>query len=161
MMETTAFECNAPDVVFENFGDEVILLNLKTGRYFSLDPLGMVCWDYLSQRVPPAAVIERISGAYSAEPAGRIPADIRCLLEEFLAQHLLRPSAQPAVGCEAADASKLPPAYAPPSLTTFDDITEMLLLDPVHDVADVGWPHPPAPAATEHGVKTDGTSDRG
>jgi hypothetical protein len=159
-METTAYECNAPDAVFENFGDEVILLNLKTGRYFSLDPIGMVCWDYLSQRVPPAAVIERFGAAYNSEPPGRIPADIHSLLEEFLAQHLLRPSGQPPVACEAAGTTKLPPVYAPPSLTTFDDITEMLLLDPVHDVANVGWPHPPTPAATEPGPRTEGASDR-
>jgi|KBSSwiStaDraftv2_1062776.scaffolds.fasta_scaffold791310_2 hypothetical protein len=144
MREAMIFECNSPDVVFENFGDEVILLNLRTGSYFSLDPVGMLCWDYLSQQVPIAAVIERIGAAYGLEPVERIAGDIDRLVEEFLAKNLLRSSAQPSTAGEAADASKLPPVYAPPSLTTFDDINEMLLLDPVHDVGEVGWPHPPA-----------------
>jgi hypothetical protein len=29
-------------------------------------------------------------------------------------------------------------------LSRFDDMQEMLLLDPIHDVAETGWPHRPA-----------------
>src|SRR5579884_1631095 len=61
---TQCFECNAPDVVFENFGDEMILLNLQSGRYFSLSPTGTYYWECISQGVPDAEAVARMSTAY-------------------------------------------------------------------------------------------------
>lgn len=143
-MPNTTFECNTPDVVFENFGDEVILLNLKTGRYFSLDPIGIACWDYLSRQVPLRGAIEGIGSAFPSESAERIAGDLQRLLEQFIAEELLRPSSlSPAASI--AGHPKLPAAYAQPSLLKFEDVADMLKLDPVHDVSEVGWPHPPTP----------------
>ncbi len=30
--------------------------------------------------------------------------------------------------------------YAPPALETYTDMQELLLLDPIHDVDETGWP---------------------
>ena len=34
-------------------------------------------------------------------------------------------------------------AWQEPTLDSFDDLQELLLLDPVHDVTEAGWPHRP------------------
>ena len=34
------FECNAPGVIFERFQDETVVINLDSGRYYTLDPMG-------------------------------------------------------------------------------------------------------------------------
>ena len=31
--------------------------------------------------------------------------------------------------------------FEPPSLETFTDMRDLLLLDPIHEVTDAGWPH--------------------
>jgi hypothetical protein len=149
-MPNTTYECNTPDVVFENFGDEVILLNLKSGRYFSLDPIGIAGWDYLSRQVPLRSAIEGIGSAFPSESSDRIAADLQRLLEEFIAEELLRRSSLSPAAASIASPAKLPAAYASPSLLKFDDVADMLMLDPVHDVSEVGWPHPPTPTPAQH-----------
>jgi hypothetical protein len=32
------------------------------------------------------------------------------------------------------------PPFTPPVLEVFADMRDLLLLDPIHDVAEVGWP---------------------
>ena len=34
--------------------------------------------------------------------------------------------------------------YVPPQIERFTDMQELLLLDPIHEVDDTGWPHTPA-----------------
>lgn len=34
------------------------------------------------------------------------------------------------------------PLFNPPSLNKYSDMQELLLLDPIHDVDDAGWPKP-------------------
>jgi hypothetical protein len=38
----------------------------------------------------------------------------------------------------------VPAPFQPPLFEKFTDMEAMLLLDPVHDVDDEGWPHMPA-----------------
>jgi hypothetical protein len=139
-----SFECNAPDVVFENFGDEVILLNLQSGRYYSLDPIGMLYWEYLSVGVPPPQIAAHIANGFRDHGNPReLALDLDALLSEFQSEQLVRPSATSRALADVPEVkTKLPQTYARPVLSKFDDVAEMLLLDPVHDVSDAGWPNP-------------------
>jgi hypothetical protein len=141
------FECNAPDVVFENFGDEVILLNLRSGNYYSLDPLGMFYWEYLSQGVPPREIAAHICEFYAGQTEeAEIAGDLDALCAEFQSEELIRPSKTSRAVADISNATAILPAeYVCPAISKFDDVADMLLLDPVHDVSEVGWPHP-APA---------------
>jgi hypothetical protein len=147
MMRSESFECNAPDVVFENFGDEVVLLNLQTGCYYTLDPIGMVFWDYLVQGVGFKDIVVQISTFYNGRvDSGKLSLDLDALLAEFESQQLIRPSNITRSIAESIEPkTKLPAEYVSPALAKFDDVAEMLLLDPVHDVGDAGWPNPVQP----------------
>lgn len=138
------FECNAPDVVFENFGDEAVILNLQTGSYYSLDGIGMFYWEHLSQGVPPSQIGDHICGSYADQAS--IAGDLDQLLARLHAEGLIRSSKIARAVADVTSKSKLPADYARPQLSKFDDVADMLLLDPVHDVSEVGWPHQtPAP----------------
>lgn len=144
MASNDCFECNSPDVVFENFGDEIVVLNLQSGNYYSLDPIGMFYWDCLSQSVPPADIAAHIcqfyAGSVEAEP---IADDLDALCSEFQSEGLVRSSNTRRSLAEVnPTTAKFPAVYACPILSRFDDFAEMLLLDPVHDVGEAGWPHP-------------------
>jgi hypothetical protein len=143
-----SFECNAPDVVFENFGDEVIVLNLQSGNYYSLDPVGMLYWEYLSQGVHPSEIAAHVRSRYAGAAEASIDHDLEAFLLELETEGLVRPSRTRRALAEATAASTiLPPQYSRPVLSKFEDVAEMLLLDPVHDVSEVGWPHPAPPSA--------------
>jgi hypothetical protein len=152
MNDSQSFECNTPDVVYEHFGDEVILLNLQSGRYYSLDPIGMLYWEYLSQGVPPRDVTAHIGGVYGNRTSlSQVEADLEALVSEFQSEQLVRAST---TSRSLADVPQpkttLPDEYARPTLSKFDDVAEMLLLDPVHDVSEAGWPNQ-APAEQKEG----------
>jgi hypothetical protein len=40
-----------------------------------------------------------------------------------------------------------PGAFGPPRLQKFTDMQELLLLDPIHEVDEAGWPHTRPPTA--------------
>jgi hypothetical protein len=140
-----SFECNAPDVIFENFGDETVLLNLQSGKYYSLNPVAMFVWEILCQGVPPEEIATHLTASYNgaADPPA-IAADLDALVQALRAETLIRLSPQSRSISQAATAGQLPEQYLRPAIAAFDDVAELLLLDPVHDVSEVGWPHPAA-----------------
>src|SRR5271168_3403636 len=93
MTSNRSFECNAPDVVFENFGDEIVLLNLQSGNYYSLDPIGMFYWECVSQGVVPNEIAAHLDAFYANKPeAESMAEDLDLLLAEFQAEGLIRSS---------------------------------------------------------------------
>lgn len=154
MTSDRSFECNAPDVVFENFGDEVILLNLQSGNYYSLDPIGMFYWECLSQGVPPREIASHICSFYAGGVDQELMLDdLDALFGEFQSEGLIRPSDSCRAIAEITKTALLPAEYACPTLSRFDDFAEMLLLDPVHDVSQAGWPHTMPPDASPANAK--------
>jgi hypothetical protein len=138
-----SFECNAPDVVFENFGDEAVILNLQSGHYFSLNGVGMAYWEYLAQAVPPSQIVDHLVGHYGPSGNGAaISQDLDELFDQLHSEGLIRTSNVIRTINDVSNVTVLPAGYARPTLAKFDDVAEMLLLDPVHDVSsEVGWPH--------------------
>lgn len=151
MAADQSFECNAPDVIFEDFGDETILINLQTGHYYSLDPSAMALWDLLSQGVATHEVVEHVEARHPDDD-GTIARSIDELVTLLVTEQLLRPATRPRPLSEVVRSPSAAPdgapaggaetgtAFVPPVLAKYDDMAEMLLLDPIHDVADQGWP---------------------
>jgi hypothetical protein len=105
----------------------------------------MFYWDQLSRGVPPRAIASFFSRRYGG--ADTIGIDLQDFFEKLDAEQLIRPSTTRSEMGEP-DAAKLPAEFARPVLSQYDDVAEMLLLDPVHDVGEAGWPQP-APAKTK------------
>ena len=57
-----------PEVVFRELGDEAVLLNLKTGTYFGLDPVGANIWRLIVQHGSLARVLKAMLEEYEVEP---------------------------------------------------------------------------------------------
>ena len=143
MNRTQSYECNEPDVIFENFGDDTIILNLQTGNYYSLNPVGMVYWELLSQGVPAADVVAFAASSLSEAPGREIlEQDLDDLMADFRGQGLLRESDTVRSAAEVQLQSTPPAKYDKPRISIYSDVAEMILLDPVHDVAETGWPEP-------------------
>lgn len=56
------------DVVFRQLDDEAVLLNLKTGTYFGLDPVGARIWQLIVQQGSLADVFASMVEEYAGEP---------------------------------------------------------------------------------------------
>lgn len=130
----TQFEAAGPDIVAEDFGGEIVVLNLANGRYFSLPGLSADIWRDLAAGCTPGSLIEL------AAPAGDAIADgVAAVAAGLLAEGLLRPRSAPAPG--VAPKASFDGATTPPVMESYDDMADLILADPIHDVDEgIGWP---------------------
>jgi hypothetical protein len=143
-----SYRISEPDVIHQMFGREVVAIDLRTGSYYSLSDVAGVAWLRLGAAGATVEQVARtIADQFHVLPE-RVAQDLAPFLAELLRLELITP-------CEPAAGSSLPdlPAndgasYAPPALTHYNDLQDLFLLDPVHDVdTAAGWPHP-APGST-------------
>ena len=74
-------------VVFRELGGEAVLLNLKTGAYFGLDPVGARVWRLLVEHGSVAQVMEVMLGEYDIDRE-RLERDLLELCGELCATGL-------------------------------------------------------------------------
>ncbi len=78
-----------PDqVVTRQVGDETVLLNLESGTYFGLDPVGSRFLELLEAESALTAVIARMLEEFEVSEA-QLEADLLRLVDEMLASGLL------------------------------------------------------------------------
>lgn len=75
-------------VVTRQVGDETVLLNLVSGTYFGLDPVGSRFLELLEAEGSLAAVVARMLEEFDATEA-QLEADLLRLADEMLANGLL------------------------------------------------------------------------
>jgi hypothetical protein len=135
----TRFSINSPNVVCEVFDREVVVVNLDIGVYYSIGGWAAQIWMMLQNHDCPSEIIEQLKLHSKDEPEV-----IEKVLTGFVQDLLDR-------GLIVADESAmkqdsltlaLDPVENIPTLglEEFSDMQDMLLLDPVHDVDEAGWP---------------------
>ena len=133
-----------PKVVRECFEDEVVIINLENGNYYSLNGTGAEIWRELETGGAAVAVAAALAARYEA-PKTMIRQAVESFIRQLEEQGLVTeteamvsvaPAAQPPVESKAV--------FELPELAVFSDMQDLLLLDPIHDVDESGWPARPA-----------------
>ena len=141
------FSVDSRKVAHETIDGEVIMIHLVLGNYFSLDGMGADLWAMLVSGRGREAAIASLEAAYEAEP-GQIAATVDELLEKLAAEELIVTA--PAEGTGAAASNGAPAAerkpFKEPELQKYTDMQDFLLVDPIHEVDETGWPNPPQAA---------------
>jgi hypothetical protein len=136
---TTGIRVNSTHVVSDVFDDgEAAVIDLRSGAYFSLNPTGALLWPMIVAGTTSDHLVTHIRAVANvgAEVAADVDAFVGALVAEDLVEHVDDVNGN---GAHAANGTRVP--YSPPTLERFDDLQELLLLDPIHDVSDEGWPH--------------------
>jgi len=146
MQEADVFRVNAPQVIAENIDGEVVLVNLEQGTYYSTDRVGADLWDLIEAGHSVGAMRAAIRARYDAD-SGAIAAAVSGFLADLQREQLIVIAASAdGQGREldaapvGAAAARLP--FRTPTLNKYTDMKDMLLLDPIHDVEESGWPTP-------------------
>lgn len=80
-----------PQVHARRFDDEIVLIHLKVGKYFSLDTVGATIWDqFVAGKTPDETVAVLVAGYDIDESTAR--RDVARLAAELLSAGLLEPS---------------------------------------------------------------------
>ena len=145
---TTRFRVNDPNVIYETIEGEVILIDLKSGTYYSLRDAGAAVWQALERGADEGEIGAELERRYEGSPEEMREA-VRRLVAELEGEGLIRaesgadaPAAGPAPSENGAPARK---PFQPPVLEKHTDMQDLILIDPVHEVGAQGWPHPAPP----------------
>lgn len=143
-MTNTRFRVNTPTVTHEIIDGEAVIINLDSGSYYSLVEVGATVWDLVYQRAPLNDIVTAIANTHAGE-AAEIERGVRELIEQLQVENLVVPDesdSTPAQFSAPPDQNGQKTPFHPPVLQKFTDMQELLLLDPIHDVDDMGWPKP-------------------
>jgi hypothetical protein len=134
---------NTPNVVHETIDGETILLDLNSGNYFSLDGTGALIWEYIEKTGNWKKTIE-ILAAGNAAQADKIEETVTAFVTKLVEENLVVEG-----GGENTDADitelesglkKAAADYAALKVNKYSDMQDLLLLDPIHEVDEKGWP---------------------
>lgn len=140
------YRVNSPKVVHETIDGEVVVVNLDKGDYYSFLATGADIWESLIQGKPTDRVLEDILDRYEGEP-GQIQTSIQEFLDKLQHEELIVPDASDASSdpsSSAAIANSVPQQkqlFEIPTLQKYTDMEELLALDPIHEVDEMGWPN--------------------
>ena len=78
----------AKDQVSCDLAGEAAILNVKSGLYYGLDPVGARIWNLVQEPRPVGEIQNAIAAEYDVEPE-RCALDLRDLLQKLLAEGLI------------------------------------------------------------------------
>jgi hypothetical protein len=78
-------------------GDEVVILDLATGTYFGLDPVGARIWELMGEGKTLAEICDQMLAEYEVSRE-ELEHDVLRLAEELEQQGLIAASADPSFG---------------------------------------------------------------
>jgi hypothetical protein len=132
----STYELFGANIVSELFEGEVVAVNLDSGNYYSIRNTGAYVWNALITQHSLEQIIHALSQTYQQQETN-ITDEINQFVEALEKEGLLKTTqiadAQTELAAPVGD-------YVSPTLDTFNDMQEILLLDPVHDVDESGWP---------------------
>lgn len=147
-MNNQRFKVNTPTVTHETIDGEAVIINLDSGNYYSLVETGSLIWALVDKGASASEVQELVQQIYQGN-AVEIDRGVQDLLTQLQQENLIVP-VEGAPEVNLNELKQILPAsnglektaFNPPSLNKYSDMQELLLLDPIHDVDEAGWPKP-------------------
>lgn len=134
MSDSRRFAVHYPDVVAEAFDGEYVIVNLTTGTYFSLEGTAAALWPLI---ISGMSTDEILATLFEETPA-HARDEIEAFCDALLSHSLIIAVDTPVTGVAVPDTVTV--SYSPPTIGVHSDLEDILLLDPVHDVDEAGWP---------------------
>lgn len=129
------------DVTHERLDGEVIAVNLLTGRYYSMTGSAADCWTAIAMTGSVLASAELLRDVYGAdaEPERDVARFVSACIEAGLIEESTAQFTQDVVGALPSDYQRT--QWLVPRLDEYEDLQDLILVDPVHDTSALGWPH--------------------
>lgn len=144
MAEGTRYRINTPQVAYEVFEDEVVMVNFDNGAYYSINGTGSRLIGLLGRGgVAEEGLIVHVEALYGCDRT-TAEEDVRAFLDALRQEGLVAPLGadetppETAVSVEAAAEGP----YEAPTVSKYSDMEDLIMLDPIHEVDESGWPNP-------------------
>ena len=146
MLMIKNYTIHESDIVSEEINNEIVVINLETGFYYSLNKIASVIWNLISKRIPHKQILEYIilNNAVKEEIAQK---DLDELLSKLIKERLIFHNNSTIEEKDIKDfeinneiiQKKI--KYQQPYIRKHLDMQELLKMDPIHEVTDLGWPY--------------------
>jgi hypothetical protein len=142
MSDSERYAVDEARIVSEVIDGEAVIVNLANGYYYSLDRPAAEIWGWVQAGRSIAEILSAIRDRYDcsgSEPEVAVHALIGALVADELVSLRSGPGSVPEM-----DRSEVPSQkkrFCAPTLQRFEDMQGFLLVDPIHEVDDTGWPH--------------------
>ena len=133
-----AISVNSPLVVSETIDGEAIIMHHGSGLYFDIVGTGAAMWKVIEQTTTAPALAASLCAGY-----GLAEAEAQVVVREWLAElaaHDLITFGERMVSVAVPTTQLADGIFVAPVLGVHADLADMLLLDPIHDVDEAGWP---------------------
>ncbi len=143
--ESIRHKVRGPSIIHEIIEGEVVIINLDTGTYYSIDNAGGRIWEGVEAGASVGEIAEDLQNRYDAGRA-EINQFVRQVLDDLKGYDLIIPAdgavERPIISGSTAevDGNGKKPKLEPCKIGVYKDIEELLVLDPIHDVSEAGWP---------------------
>ena len=144
------FALNQPPNIYETIEGEVMVINLESGVYYSITGAGAVAWPLLIAGATADEIGASLAPRYDVDRP-RLMREIDAFIASVRAENLVRsrPDAGPSPVPESDDDCERSP-FPGFGFERFEDMQALLVIDPVHEVGDFGWPRrAPGPGDSE------------
>ena len=150
----TSFRISSSQVIQETIDNEVMIVDLESGNYYSLDKAGADIWNLIKMKEG-ASVGELVASCAERYEGSRVEIEngVRQLVAQLQEEKLI--VAVQSNGSSAVTNGKMGGKMSPahrsqsqksrfevPILHKYTDMQDLLLLDPIHEVDETGWPNP-------------------
>lgn len=124
------YRINSPKVIHQIFDTEVVIVNLESGNYYSVGGSGIDIWRFLDA----GKSRDEITKVFAANPENT--AKMESFLDEIEREQLVVAAPDNSAAREVA----APKSFVAPTIEKFTDMRDLLLLDPIHELDESGWP---------------------
>lgn len=139
-VDTGTYTTVVPEIASEIFDGELVIANYKLGVYYSVSVEGSWIWQGLAHGLTVSQIAQWLAGRFG-DQASELPALVENFVGKLLAEGLVLEASKRdnLLGLPVLTGG----VFTEPTIERFDDLQELLLLDPVHDVDHTGWPRRP------------------
>ena len=120
-------------VIHELLDHEVILADLDSGIYYSILGCGIPIWQLIMAGYDPSGIQALFVEKYGSSQG------VQEFIDQLVGEKILVPSADVNPGPFPKDLL-WPEPFAAPFLDKYEEMKNLLMLDPIHEVDEQGWP---------------------
>ena len=146
MKSKKLYQINRSNVVYEIFDNEVVIINLDNGNYYSYDGIGVEIWNLLTTEITLDGISQSLTNIYSSIQSDELKIIINKSVADLENENLL-------ISSEIKNNKEIKVSVVTlknnrvintniiiPTLQRFTDMQDFLLVDPIHEIDYEKWP---------------------
>lgn len=131
-------------IIHETIDGEAMIVNLIDGTYYSTAGSGAFLWPLIVGGHSIEECVRSCQSEYDCSDVVVLSGEIERFVSELLTEGLILENVAEKSSLELLESNGQEPSaeFVAPILHKYSDMQDLLLLDPIHDVDESGWPHP-------------------